>query len=287
MRWCLAFALSACSFAPNAAIDGGSNSGTPDAPDAPPGLPGDRDGDGVPDESDNCPDTYNPDQHNQDGDPFGDACDLCPHIASQTPDADSDGDMIGDPCDPRPNAKDTLRLFTGFYSQDDIAGWDVRGTWTFDGKTAAETSDTTISYLSPPMTYTRAVVQAGVVVDNVPNADNHGFGVVTGSTGSFTNPDQAYFCFLLVNGGNEVYDEARDGTNPAIGAGQSWPAMFTGSTEDFVLNVDGPLSCRVHSPTVDRTITGPTVGPSTGRVNLVAQEVSLRFDYVFIVELGN
>ena len=46
---------------------------------------GDADGDGVPNGEDNCPETANPDQDNEDADPFGDACDIPP------PDADNDG----------------------------------------------------------------------------------------------------------------------------------------------------------------------------------------------------
>jgi subtilisin-like proprotein convertase family protein len=42
----------------------------------------DTDGDGVPDAADNCPDSFNPDQANNDGDALGDACD---------PDDDNDG----------------------------------------------------------------------------------------------------------------------------------------------------------------------------------------------------
>ena len=45
----------------------------------------DRDGDGVPDESDNCPDTANPDQADADGDGIGDACDAI----SPDPEADA------------------------------------------------------------------------------------------------------------------------------------------------------------------------------------------------------
>lgn len=93
---------------------------------------GDRDGDGVPDGEDNCPDVANPDQADADNDSVGDACDDCPDIANVsqqgcpaddydpgrdsdgdgTPDvsdncpdvpnpdqADSDGDSIGDACD--------------------------------------------------------------------------------------------------------------------------------------------------------------------------------------------
>jgi hypothetical protein len=58
----------------------------------------DADGDGVPDDRDNCPETPNPDQADADGDGFGDACDNCPAVAN--PDqADADGDGVGDACD--------------------------------------------------------------------------------------------------------------------------------------------------------------------------------------------
>ena len=45
---------------------------------APPPPQPDRDGDGVPDAIDNCPDTPNPDQADSDGDGAGDACDTPP-----------------------------------------------------------------------------------------------------------------------------------------------------------------------------------------------------------------
>src|SRR5262245_34206146 len=44
--------------------------------------PIDTDGDGVVDAVDNCPTVSNADQRNHDGDPFGDVCDKCPHLAS-------------------------------------------------------------------------------------------------------------------------------------------------------------------------------------------------------------
>jgi hypothetical protein len=40
--------------------------------------PGDTDGDGWPDECDNCPGTLNPDQADTDGDGTGDLCEICP-----------------------------------------------------------------------------------------------------------------------------------------------------------------------------------------------------------------
>ncbi len=48
------------------APDGGSDGGGPNDDD---------DGDGVPNAIDNCPKVANPDQANDDGDAFGDACD--------------------------------------------------------------------------------------------------------------------------------------------------------------------------------------------------------------------
>ncbi len=80
-------------------------------------LPGDEDGDGIPDEGDNCPGLQNPGQADADGDGIGDACDNLIGIGDDedgdgVPDeidncvavpnrrqADLDGDGVGDVCD--------------------------------------------------------------------------------------------------------------------------------------------------------------------------------------------
>jgi len=51
-------------------------------------CPEDNDCDGILNDNDNCPDIYNPDQYDYDGDTIGDACDVC---------TDTDGDGYGDP----------------------------------------------------------------------------------------------------------------------------------------------------------------------------------------------
>jgi len=73
----------------------------------------DSDRDGVPDDEDNCPETFNPDQRDSDGDGVGDACDNCP--TTPNPDQrDTDRDGVGDACDncpttPNPDQRDTDR----------------------------------------------------------------------------------------------------------------------------------------------------------------------------------
>lgn len=60
--------------------------------------PVDTDGDGVPDDHDNCIGTPNPGQEDADQDGVGDACDNCPQTDNPGQ-ADLDGDGIGDACD--------------------------------------------------------------------------------------------------------------------------------------------------------------------------------------------
>jgi len=62
----------------------------------------DSDGDGVPDSSDNCPTTSNPNQLDSDGDLAGNACDNCSNLANADQ-LNSDSDSLGDACDNCPS----------------------------------------------------------------------------------------------------------------------------------------------------------------------------------------
>jgi hypothetical protein len=66
---------------------------------------GDRDADGTPNATDNCPLIANGGQVDMDGDGVGDACDLCPTIPDPTQ-TDTDGDGNGDACEGCPLDRD-------------------------------------------------------------------------------------------------------------------------------------------------------------------------------------
>jgi hypothetical protein len=85
----------------------------------------DTDHDGIEDNSDNCPETSNPDQADIDGDLFGDICDINPTVPDSDQDGvaneddncpmesnanqdDADHDGIGDACDDRDDSSDII-----------------------------------------------------------------------------------------------------------------------------------------------------------------------------------
>ncbi|WP_157893286.1 hypothetical protein [Salegentibacter sediminis] len=74
--------------------------------DTPP-PPNDDDDDGWPNDDDNCPNDYNPDQLNSDDDSFGDVCDNCPFVDNENQD-DTDEDGVGDACDVCPDEDDNV-----------------------------------------------------------------------------------------------------------------------------------------------------------------------------------
>lgn len=141
-------------------------------PDAP-GLDaaGDRDGDGVLDDRDNCPLVANADQHDEDGDRQGDACDGCPHVSTTMP-TDMDGDGVGDACDPDGTTAHTVVRFEAWAGMPSgVPGWTAQvGQWGVAGDVVTVQQASPAAWMTRPLTpalTTAWSVETRVIADTV------------------------------------------------------------------------------------------------------------------------
>jgi len=104
---------------------------------------GDRDGDTIGDDVDNCVTTPNTDQHDEDADGVGDVCDNCPTVAN-TDQANvlevAAPDTVGDACDPRPTQSgDSILYFEPFVGTSLRSEWNVQlGTWSVNNDSVTQ-----------------------------------------------------------------------------------------------------------------------------------------------------
>lgn len=300
--------LSACSFSHG--VFGDKQDAGPDLPpdamvdaepmpmDAPPDAPPtveDEDGDGVPDGEDNCPSVANANQLDHDGDMIGDACDKCPHLADAA-DPDDDGDGVGNACDPRPSTPgDSIALFEGFYAASSISNWneDGNGTWLVANGELIQSSSTTSQtthVLTAPINVPRAVVTAKATVSQLGNGTNV-FPPNTPhvSVTSGYGQNQSYWCSVVDEGnqGNKVYATTIFNLNVNTPS-EPWTGTFT---QNSVLQLTSTLSgstniCTVVQGGTTVTETGP-IGSPAGRPGVATRSASARFDYLFVVSVGN
>jgi hypothetical protein len=211
---------------------------------------GDRDGDGIPDAIDNCPDIPNPGQENEDGDRLGDPCDPCP-IDGADPPVDRDHDGVGDECDPNPDTPgDQLVLFEGFH-HGLPAGW----TQTVPGMTSADGDDLKVSApasghttIGLPLTAgSSETISASITVDGfASNSDSQvGVGLPYG-----VSADSGLLCWLNHSPTSATsYSFQLEQYNPAQVLGTSTLAWQTGTPYRVSLTrVDNFYSCTAAPP---------------------------------------
>ena len=156
----------------------------------------DRDGDGVLDDTDNCPDVANADQHDEDADTAGDACDPCPPSPTNT---DADGDGVGDDCDPNPSVPgERILMFEGF-AGGVPATWNAGGAqWTGSGDDAVVTSTGPVATATFPAPSDHEAVIAGVTITSVTGTGYREVGVQDNGGGGYAD-----VCAALITGAND------------------------------------------------------------------------------------
>jgi hypothetical protein len=260
---------------PGTTVPDAGSEGDPDAGD------GDREGDGVADSIDNCPDVANASQLNEDSDDFGDVCDPCPPFANNT---DGDGDGVGDACDPNPTtAGDKLVVFEGFGAALPPT-WTTSGTFNLSGGDgmliAGDTSAAMLSMASP--NGARVEVRAALVVDLI-TATGINLGSVNLIDRLQPNTDKSVACQLsgLSNGTQE---ELRIFDASTIAVIESAPHAFsTGTEKELALRRNGTsYSCRVTGPALQ--LTGAAAfSPAQPRIGVRVRGAAARFHWVMLV----
>jgi len=297
-------ALASCGFRPNAGADSGGG-----FMDAPVDTTGDRDGDGVPDDIDNCPDVANPGQANEDGDDRGDACDLCPHLAGTVPgtDDDDDHDGIGNQCDPHVGP-DQLIVFLPFNDPSELDQFEVRGTGI--SKTSWTISNGQLHSTDPTLATVEQLVWTGASIDGPVWIE--GFAHVDAlATGEFATRYAAITGAYDDSGEVDMYscglraDDAADPaytvaihyvTPPYIGdiatSVDTVAAMANGLAGHQSLEItepggpngtDSQEDCVASTQPIGQTVYGylPVGYPGVRVIGMTAS-----FDYLFVVKIG-
>jgi Thrombospondin type 3 repeat len=265
----------------------------PDAPvdtaDAAPDAPSDdRDGDGVLNAVDNCPDIANADQADEDTDMVGDVCDPCPVSGDNT---DDDHDGVANDCDPNPNTSgDHIALFEPFNTMP--AGWTFTGTWTAtNGSLGVSAGDGQYLYARHAGVSAHETVLAGIRVlsmvgTNYRPAGVFDNGVFTGSTTTY-----ATACGYMMTGASDsspnapLIDLYR---NPAGSALDRSSLVWTTGQELVIVETrtDSTYGCFGYNATTSTSATAggtDTTDNGIATVGLHVGGVNARFRWFMIV----
>ena len=249
------------------------------------GPPGDVDADGILNPVDNCPSVANADQHDEDADSNGDACDPCPHLAGSL--ADTDGDKVGDACDPAPTvAKQVLRFFDPFTTD--------RTEWAHDpgasrlGETLRLTG---LGYTElQANTGSLRIAIAGTVDSITANAE-HQFAVAFGFNANSTRFHYVEMYDDAGTSGGTFISKAIDNSYPSLAGLTYQGTMPLGA---FTMRIDESVALQqialdsVRAGAQQAPLSTSTAGaPALIGSNLITffvQNVDVRIRYVWIVE---
>lgn len=335
----VALVCGACSFDTAGVVFSDAGTTLADAPlppdartnDAPPGTPDaripdasvpidaalpDQDNDGEPDLTDNCIDTFNPDQADEDSDGVGDACDNCPHISNPLQEDagellnGQEPDGIGDICDPRPDdGGDVMVVFDGFNGNTLNAMW-VPGpgsgsnSWQLDNGFLSQPMSNLASrsIMRSGLNISRGVVDTAFIVDTIaPGAGAEDGSRNIGPVGAFGTGGgvfgEGYGCLQWVNpndltGGTELLFVSFDGATATTldTAPVAW--NMTPGGVYFIRNAwDGPANLQgcgiITTGQTEVTIAGTDTFYTSGSGGVRMYGIAARFAYIVIYSLGD
>jgi len=301
VRWIglVTVAAAGCGFSPTAAPATGDDDDV--MIDAPAPI-GDRDGDGILDDVDNCPDTPNPGQANEDHDLHGDVCDPCPHLAPADPtdEDDDDHDGIGNQCDPHVGI-DHVVAFLPFNDPHELDMFQPRSgilaTWTISNGQLHATDQA----LATPqqIVYVKEQIDGDVWVDSSVRIDSLAEGANTrlaAVTGAYddTGSVDMYACGMrAVDTGEQAVVAAWHFiTPPTVGSmntGNDIGTMAVGLAKHEQLltatridNTGSDLSCAAG----EKTTLAVGGWLPRGYPGLRVLGATATFDYLFVVAIG-
>jgi hypothetical protein len=248
----------------------------------------DADLDGVFDAADNCPARSNPDQHDEDGDLAGDACDPCPQVANAT--LDTDGDGLADACDPRPaTGGDQLVLFETFAGSGNLPpGWQHKGggapsDWKRGDDALTIDADNNTRVAIVPAGAQRHAIDAGI--DMVSLDAGTGFQFVTVLADTRADIQQFIGCGMRFDAfaggpGREVFAFSQP-TYSTLALDQTEPPTGSGAYRlTFVL--DGAEECTIPGATLEHRQVRNVIPFGNTFVGLRINNATVAFRYVAV-----
>jgi hypothetical protein len=228
----------------------------------------DSDGDGVPDDEDNCPNDPNADQADADGDGLGDACDsnsYAPAVATAATDANgNEGDTLstaGAFSDQDGNSTLTITKLTG--DGDVVDNGD--GTWTWSLATTDDGSGS-VSVQASDGEHTQATDSFDWSALNVsPSISSASLGSGHASCGTdnvtltvtFTDPATADTHVADVDWDNDgTYDQQIDPYTSGSGIAHTYASAGSHTAKVRITDDDGGVDTESASVTVDYNTTG-------------------------------
>jgi hypothetical protein len=243
---------------------------------------GDRDGDGVLDSVDNCPDTYNPTQDDEDGDHVGDLCDPCP---PSTNNADADGDGVGDACDPNPATPgDQLVAFVGF-SSSVPATWTPAGSFSMTGGDAVldAGNGATATLTTDSPSGAGVEIRAALMVDKI-NATGLNLGSMNVIERMQPGTDASIACQLSgLNNGTQEELRIYDGSTSTALA--TTAHSFANGTEVELRLARSGTSYTCHATGPSQQLTkSAAFSPASPRIGVRVHGAKANFHWIMIVQ---